>query len=64
MYGLCELFSGYTLEAGLLNKVSQLHQFQEYSKDDEIQESLEIGDLVSNDQTVAIAAENSCINTV
>ena len=54
----------YTLKTGLLNKVSLRHQYQEDSKDDEIQESLEIGDLVSNDQIVAIAAENSSNNTV
>ena len=40
------------------------HQNQEYSKDGKIQESLEIGDLVSNDETVATAAENPSINTV
>ena len=44
------------------NKVSLPHQ--EYSKDDEIQEWLEIGDMVSNDRIVAIAAENSPINNV
>ena len=63
-YGSCELFWEYTLKAGLLNKVSLRHQYQEDSKDDEIQESLEIGDLVSNDQIVVIAAENSSNNTV
>ena len=44
------------------NKVSLPHQ--EYSKDDEIQEWLEIGDMISNDRIVAIAAENSPINNV
>ena len=63
-YGSCELFSECTLETRLLNKVSLFHQHQEYSKDYEIQESLEIGDLVSNDQIVAIAAENSSIDTL
>ena len=63
-YGLSELSSEYTLETRLLKKVSLRHQYQEYSKDYEIQESLEIGDLVSNDQIVAIAAENSSSDTV
>ena len=63
-YDLCELLLEYTLKTGLLNKVSLHHQYQEYFKDNEIQESLEIGDLGSNDQIVAIAAENSSINTV
>ena len=63
-YGLSELFSEYTLETRLLKKVSLRHQYQEYSKDYEIQESLEIGDLVSNNQIVAIAAENSSSDTV
>ena len=63
-YGSCELFCQYTLKTGLLNKVSLRHKYQEYSKDDEIQDTLEIGDLVSNDQIVAIAAENSSNNTV
>ena len=40
------------------------HQNQEYSKDGKIQEWLEIGDLVSNDEIVATAAENPSINTV
>ena len=53
-----------TLETGFLNKVSIHHQYQEYSKDNEIQESLEIGNLVSSDQIAAIAAENSSIDTV
>ena len=39
MYGLCELFSEYTLQTGL-SKVSLHHQYQEYSKDDKIPESL------------------------
>ena len=39
-YGSRELFSEYTLEIGLLNKVSLCHQHQECSKGDEIQESL------------------------
>ena len=39
-------------------------QYQEYSNDDEIQESLEICDSASSDQTVAIAAVNSSVNTV
>ena len=56
--------SEYNLETGVLNKVSIHHQYQEYSKDNEIQESLEIGDLVSNDKIVAIAAETSSTNTV
>ena len=47
-----------------LDWVSLHHQYQEYSKGDEIQESLEIDDLVSNDQIVATAAENSSIDTV
>ena len=63
MYGLCELFSEYTLQTGL-SKVSLRHQYQEYSKDDKIPESLEIGDFVSNDQIVATAVENSSIDTV
>ena len=56
--------SEYTLETRLLKKVSICHQSKEYSKDDEIQESLEIVDLASNDQILATAAENSSINTV
>ena len=56
--------SEYTLETKLLKKVSICHQCQKYSKDDEIQESLEICDLFSNDQIVAIAAENSSIGTI
>ena len=40
------------------------HQYQEYPKDAKIQESLEIADLVSNDQILVIAAENSSINHV
>ena len=63
-YGSCELFSEYTLETRILNKVSLCHQCQEYSKDYETQESLDIGDLVSNDQILVIAAENSSVNTV
>ena len=47
-----------------MNKVSLCYQCQEYPKDDEIQESLEIGDLVSNDQILDIAAENSSNDTV
>ena len=38
--------------------------YQEYSKDNEIQELIEIVDLVSNYQFVAIAAETSSIDTV
>ena len=34
------------------------------SQKDEIQQSFEIGDLVSYDQIIAIAAENSSVNTV
>ena len=47
-----------------MNKVSLHCQLQEYSRDDEIQESLQIGDLVSNNPIVAFAAEGSSINTV
>ena len=47
-----------------MNKVSLHHQYQEYSKDDQIQKSFEISDLVSNDQILAIANENTFINTV
>ena len=48
---------------GLWNKISLPHQYQEYSKDYEIQESLEICGLFLNDQIVEIAAENSSIDT-
>ena len=42
----------------------EFNQCQEYPKDDiDDQESLETGDLVSNDQIVATAAENSSIDT-
>ena len=47
-----------------MDRLSLCHQYHEYSKDDEIQESLEIGDLVLNDQIVATATENLSINTV
>ena len=47
-----------------MKKFSLCHQYQEYFKYDEIQESFKIADLVSNDQIVAIAGENSYINTV
>ena len=47
-----------------MKKFSLCHQYQEYFKYDEIQESFRIADLVSNDQIVAIAGENSYINTV
>lgn len=48
-----------TLETRLLSKVLLHYQYQKYSKNYEIQESLEIGDLVSNDLILAIAAKNS-----
>ena len=57
------IISEYTLETGLQNKVSVHHLYQEYSKDNEIQDLIEI-DLVSNYQFVAIAAETSSIDTV
>ena len=63
-YCSLKLISEYTFETGLLKKVSVHHQYQEYSKDDEIQESLETGDLVLNHQIVAIAAETSFFKTV
>ena len=63
-HGSCELFSECTLQTRILNKISLCHQYQEYSVDYDIQESLEIGDLVSNNQIVVIAAKNSSINTV
>ena len=47
-----------------MKKFSLCHQYQEYFKYDEIQESFKIADLVSNDQIVAIAGENSYINTI
>ena len=46
-----------------MNKVSLHNQYQEYSKDHEIQESIEIG-FVSNDQIVPTAAETSSVDTV
>ena len=57
------IISEYTLETGLQNKVSVHHLYQEYSKDNEIQDLIEI-DLVSNYQFVAIAAETSSIDSL
>ena len=63
-YGSCELFSEYNMETGDLNKFSLCKEFQYYSKDDEIEESIEISNLVCNNQILAIAVEHSSIETV
>ena len=58
LYGSCELFSECTLETGLLNKIL-------LSSVPEIFQRLwDSSDLVSNNQIVAIAAENCSVNTV
>ena len=51
------------METGDLNKFSLCKEFQYYSKDDEIEESIELSNLVCNDQIVPIATEHSSLMT-